>query len=216
MQATPIIFAPAGVWKNSGQNPELYLVFFKAPDRRGLSSSPSTPAGIASDAEALGAGAGESAPAGGAEPLRCLRLSHVLRRSRAARPGPCPKCGMASRAGDAAGLRPAGGIHLPDASGDRAAGPGSCPICGMALEPRTVTAQEEENPELRDMTRRFWVSVAAHRAAAGDRHGRHAARHAGAARVAALAGCPGSNLLLATPVVLWGGWPFFQRGWASS
>ena len=38
--------------------------------------------------------------------------------------------------------------------------PGSCPICGMALEPRTVTATEEDNPELRDMTRRFWVSVA--------------------------------------------------------
>ena len=38
--------------------------------------------------------------------------------------------------------------------------PGSCPICGMALEPRTITAIEEENPELRDMTRRFWVAVA--------------------------------------------------------
>ena len=38
--------------------------------------------------------------------------------------------------------------------------PGSCPICGMALEPRTITAQEAENPELRDMTRRFWVAVA--------------------------------------------------------
>ncbi len=39
-------------------------------------------------------------------------------------------------------------------------GPGSCPICGMALEPRTVTAVDEENPELRDMTRRFWISLA--------------------------------------------------------
>ena len=39
-------------------------------------------------------------------------------------------------------------------------GPGNCPICGMALEPRNVTAQEEDNPELRDMTRRFWISVA--------------------------------------------------------
>ena len=37
--------------------------------------------------------------------------------------------------------------------------PGSCPICGMALEPKTITAEEEENPELIDMTRRFWVSV---------------------------------------------------------
>ena len=39
-------------------------------------------------------------------------------------------------------------------------GPGNCPICGMALEPRTVTAKEEDNPELRDMTRRFWISLA--------------------------------------------------------
>ncbi len=39
-------------------------------------------------------------------------------------------------------------------------GPGNCPICGMALEPRTVTAQQEDNPELRDMTRRFWISLA--------------------------------------------------------
>ena len=93
-------------------------------------------------------------------------------------------------------------------------GPGHCPICGMALEPRTVTAQEEENPELRDMTRRFWISVAL------------TAPLLGIAMADMLPGMPMQHLMpggwlpwmelvLATPVVLWGGWPFFQRGWTS-
>jgi Cu+-exporting ATPase len=84
----------------------------------------------------------------------------------------------------------------------------------MALEPRTVTAQEEENPELRDMTRRFWVSVVLTIpllviAMADMLPGMSAQR--------ALHGgwLPWIELLLASPVVLWGGWPFFQRGWAS-
>ena len=58
--------------------------------------------------------------------------------------------------------------------------PGHCPICGMALEPRTVTAHEEENPELRDMTRRFWISVALTAPLLTARDGRHAAGYAGA------------------------------------
>ena len=52
--------------------------------------------------------------------------------------------------------------------------PGSCPICGMALEPRTVTAAQEENPELRDMTRRFWIGVVLDCSSAGDCNGQHA------------------------------------------
>jgi Cu+-exporting ATPase len=88
--------------------------------------------------------------------------------------------------------------------------PGSCPLCGMALEPREVTAEETENPELRDVTRRLWVSTALSvpllAVAMGDM----------------LAGGVFSHLLgrfrswielaLATPVVLWAGWPFFVRG----
>ncbi len=93
-------------------------------------------------------------------------------------------------------------------------GPGSCPICGMALEPRTVTAQEEENPELRDMTRRFWISLALTVPllviAMGDMLPGHADSDC-----CRRAGWPWIELLLATPVVLWGGWPFFQRGWTS-
>jgi P-type Cu+ transporter len=92
--------------------------------------------------------------------------------------------------------------------------PGSCPICGMALEPRTISAIEEENPELRDMNRRFWISLALTAplliiAMADMLPGMPAehALHAG--------WLPWIEMLLATPVVLWGGWPFFQRGWAS-
>src|SRR5580692_2390817 len=92
--------------------------------------------------------------------------------------------------------------------------PGSCPICGMALEPRVVTAEEQENPELTSMTRRFWVSVAL------------TAPILLAAMGAYLPGAPLEKLIsvraltwveliLATPVVLWGGWPFFVRGWQS-
>jgi len=93
-------------------------------------------------------------------------------------------------------------------------GPGSCPICGMALEPRTVTATEEENPELRDMTRRFWISliltVPLLAIAMVDMLPGMPVEHALPA-----GWLPWIELLLATPVVLWGGWPFFQRGWAS-
>jgi P-type Cu+ transporter len=80
-------------------------------------------------------------------------------------------------------------------------GPGACPICGMALEPKTITAEEPDNPELADMTRRFWVSAVL------------------AVPLVALAmathGQPWIQLALATPVVLWGGWPFFERAWQS-
>src|ERR1051326_7173147 len=91
---------------------------------------------------------------------------------------------------------------------------GSCPICGMALEPRTVTLEEQANPELVDMTRRFWVAVALSApifffAMADMIPGRPFAD------LFALRLLNWFQLLLATPVVLWCGWPFFQRGWAS-
>jgi P-type Cu+ transporter len=93
-------------------------------------------------------------------------------------------------------------------------GPGNCPICGMALEPRTVTAQEEENPELRDMTQRFWISVALTVpllvVAMGDMLPGMPIQ-----RALPAGWRPWIELILATPVVLWGGAPFFQRGWVS-
>jgi Cu+-exporting ATPase len=91
-------------------------------------------------------------------------------------------------------------------------GPGACPICGMALEPTLVTADAGPNPELADMTRRFWIGLAFALPVFILEMGSH------------LAGGHGfldqqlsnwTQLLLATPVVLWAGWPFFERGWAS-
>ncbi|HXT49885.1 MAG TPA: copper-translocating P-type ATPase [Thermoanaerobaculia bacterium] len=92
--------------------------------------------------------------------------------------------------------------------------PGSCPICGMALEPRTVTAHEPENPELRDMTRRFWVAVALTAPLLVLTMGRELAGGWGE-RLLSPTAASWLELLLATPVVLWCGWPFFVRGWQS-
>ena len=92
--------------------------------------------------------------------------------------------------------------------------PGSCPICGMALEPRAITATEEENPELMDMTRRFWVSVIltlpVFLIGMNDLlPGRPFER------LASMDTLGWIQLVLATPVVLWCGWPFFVRAWQS-
>ncbi len=128
-------------------------------------------------------------------------------------PGTCPKCGMA--------LEPVGApppvtkveytcpMH-PQIVRDE---PGSCPICGMALEPRTVTAEESPNLELVDMTHRFWVGLALSLpvfllAMSDMLPGRPL--HFLDMRVLNWV-----QLVLATPVVLWCGWPFFKRAWAS-
>ncbi len=92
--------------------------------------------------------------------------------------------------------------------------PGSCPICGMALEPMTVTADEGPDPELIGMTRRFWIGLALTAPLLvfmiGDMLPGQPLRHLVSPRVAAW-----TQLVLATPVVLWCGWPFFVRGWQS-
>ena len=89
--------------------------------------------------------------------------------------------------------------------------PGSCPICGMALEPRTVAAEEEENPELRDMTRRFWVSLVLTLPLVAVAMG-HLIPGNPFAHLAPPQVLVWIEVLLATPVVLWGGWPFLVRG----
>ncbi len=87
----------------------------------------------------------------------------------------------------------------------RQEGPGSCPKCGMALEPVTMTAEAPANPELTDMSRRFWIGLVL----------------AVPVFVLEMSGALAPNIshwiqfALATPVVLWAGWPFFARGWAS-
>ena len=92
--------------------------------------------------------------------------------------------------------------------------PGSCPICGMALEPRMVTAEEPDNPELRDMTRRLWVSTVLTAPLFLLTMGTMLAGHEASGWISPRA-LAWIELALATPVVLWGGWPFFERMWAS-
>ncbi len=93
-------------------------------------------------------------------------------------------------------------------------GPGSCPICGMALEPVTISLEDEENPELVDMTRRFWVSlvlaIPVFAIGMSDLIPREPLQHRVSPAVLGWV-----QLLLATPVVLWCGWPFFVRAWQS-
>ena len=132
---------------------------------------------------------------------------------RETKPVPCPSCGMA--------LEPE--TPLPATRTEYTcpmhpeivrSEPGSCPICGMALERRTVTAAQQENPELRDMTLRFWIGVMLTTPLLAIAMGSmvwpqefmqilHGSR------------LPWFELALATPVVLWCGLPFFQRFWAS-
>lgn len=127
-------------------------------------------------------------------------------------PGSCPKCGMALEPLHpvAAAKKPQWTCPMhPQIVQDK---PGNCPICGMALEPMEVSL-DDENPELMDMTRRFWISTALSipllLAVMPHLFGIDIAQwipH----------GVLGwTQFALATPVVLWGGWPFFQRGWAS-
>ena len=136
---------------------------------------------------------------------------------RESKPGACPSCGMA--------LEPE--VPLSTTRTEYTcpmhpeivrAEPGACPICGMALEPRTVTATAEENPELRDMTRRFWVGVALTAPllaiAMGSMLWPH--RFMGALSVNGIRlNLPWLEFALSTPVVLWCGLPFFQRFWTS-
>lgn len=91
---------------------------------------------------------------------------------------------------------------------------GDCQKCGMALEPRTATAGEEENPEPADMGRRFWISVVLTIPLVVVTVGEHLPGHP-LARIAAMDTLGRLEMALATPVVLWGGWPFFVRGWQS-
>jgi P-type Cu+ transporter len=93
----------------------------------------------------------------------------------------------------------------------RQVGPGSCPICGMALEPLLVTADSGPNPELVDMSRRFWIGLALTLPVFALEMGQHAL----GLQLLAQQLSNWIQFALATPVVLWAGWPFFVRGWQS-
>lgn len=147
-----------------------------------------------------------AAPAGGA--FVCPMCPEV----RETKPGACPFCGMALEAEFPAAAATKTEYTCPMHPEIVRNEPGSCPICGMALEPRTVTAQPEENPELRDMTRRFWISLALTAPllaiAMASMFSTGSERIFGAA-------LPWIEFALASPVVLWAGWPFSQRFWTS-
>jgi Cu+-exporting ATPase len=108
---------------------------------------------------------------------------------------------------------PAGTIYTcPMHPQIRQSGPGFCPICGMALEPEVASAEATPNPELANMTRRFWVGLVLALPVVALEMGGHVTN------LHMLIGQTWSNWLqfvLATPVVLWAGWPFFVRGWQS-
>ena len=142
-------------------------------------------------------------------------------------PGPCPKCGMALEPESVELAATQTEYTCPMHPEIVRAEPGSCPICGMALEPRTVTLAEEENPELRDMTRRFWIGVVLTVPLLAIAMGSmiwpglslrgDLAFDMGPIHLNATVGSilRWLELVLASPVVLWCGWPFYQRGWAS-
>ena len=133
---------------------------------------------------------------------------------RESKPGACPKCGMAlepeTLAAPTTRVEYVCPMH-PEIVRDE---PGSCPICGMALEPRTVTLDDAPNPELVDMTRRFWISAVLSLPlfilAMSDMIPGQPLQHVASPHL-----LNWIQFVLATPVVLWGGWPFFERGWRS-
>jgi Cu+-exporting ATPase len=169
--------------------------------------------------------AGGRKPEAGSPPAYVCPMCPEVRESK---PGACPSCGMAlepdvplaaTRTEYTCPMHPE--IVRPE--------PGFCPICGMTLEPRTVTSAAEENPELRDMTRRFWVGVVLTApllviAMASMLWPRFSVNVAVILTLEAklsklpwlaFANLPRIEFLLATPVVLWCGFPFFQRFWTS-
>jgi Cu+-exporting ATPase len=128
------------------------------------------------------------------------------------KPGTCPKCGMALDPTQPTAPRENIEYTCPMHPQIVRDGPGTCPICGMALEPRAVTANAA-NPELISMTRRLWIGAVLTlpllAVMVSDVLPGHPLQHL----LGPLLGW--IELILATPVVLWGGWPFFERGWAS-
>jgi Cu+-exporting ATPase len=125
------------------------------------------------------------------------------------RPGACPKCGMALEpAIPAAAARVEWTCPMhPQIIRDA---PGSCPICGMALEPRTISLEEEDNPELRDMTRRFWIAVALAIPLMLVAMS-HLLPESIVSRIVPHGAQRWLELALATPVCTWAAWPFFAR-----
>jgi P-type Cu+ transporter len=151
------------------------------------------------------------APVAGARSYVCPMDPEI----RQATPGACPKCGMALEAdlSDPAALTKVEytcPMH-PEIVRDE---PGACPICGMALEPRVVALEDAPNPELADMTRRFWIALVLGAPVFVLTMGDMVARDA-LIRAIDMRAVNWIGLVLSTPVVFGAGWPFFVRAWAS-
>jgi len=149
----------------------------------------------------------QSAPAHGGVMYTCPMHPEI----RQPGPGSCPKCGMALE--PKTPLMPSAVEYTcPMHPEIVRSEPGDCPICGMALEPRNAPA--EDNAELRDMTRRFWISAALALPVFVMAMGTDLLPQA-MPKFVSMTALQWLEFALATPVVLWGGWPIFQRGWAS-
>lgn len=187
--------------------PEKYL----KPERGALVTLGATPVVKSSTTVDSGPLAAERPRRPAAEPAPLTYVCPMCPEVREAKPGPCPNCGMALESENP--LPKQVNYTCPMHPEIVRNEPGNCPICGMALEPRTAIA-DEENPELRDMRRRFWTSLALTvplvLIAMADMPPR-----TGMQRTLLRVWAPWIELIFATPVVLWGGWPFFQRGWKS-
>lgn len=133
---------------------------------------------------------------------------------RQAQPEPCPKCGMALEQTVPFAPKAETEYVCPMHPQIVRSEPGSCPICGMALEPRVASPEKEQNPELEAMTRRFSVCVVLTipvlLVAMGEYVPQGPLKKLLSSDLVVWA-----ELVLATPVVLWGAWPFFVRGWQS-
>ncbi len=133
---------------------------------------------------------------------------------RQGKPGNCPKCGMALEIAIASAFGVRTDYVCPMHSEVIRQAPGFCPKCGMALEPRNASDEEKENQGLGDMRLRFWVSFTLSLPVFLIVM-LHDLMPAFVAGTLSLRQLQWLEFVLATPVVLWGGWPFFQRGWSS-
>jgi Cu+-exporting ATPase len=128
--------------------------------------------------------------------------------------GSCPKCGMALERNPAYRPAPPRTIYTcpmhPEIERDQ---PGACPICGMALEPKTAgEASDEDNAELKDMTRRFWIGLALTVPVLILSMGEFVPGLRDLIHALGRTAVVWAEFILSTPVVLWAGWPFFERG----
>ena len=174
---------------------------------------PATPAAVSDHYEI-------SQPQAGAATAGVAYVCPMCPEVRANKPGACPSCGMSLEAEVPVAPPTRTEYTCPMHPEIVRPAPGSCPICGMALEPRTVTSSGEENPELRDMTRRFWVSLVLTAPLMAIAMGSMLWPQAFMNELSLLPTpfariLPWIEFVLATPVVLWGGLPFFQRFWTS-